>query len=243
MIELRPNMERGQTDIEWLKSFHTFSFGDYHDRRHHNFGVLRVINEDWVAPGKGFDTHGHRDMEIITYVLEGSLRHKDSLGNGSIIKPGDIQRMTAGTGVLHSEFNPSGSDPVHLLQIWVFPDRKNLEPGYEQKSMVDANRIGEWQLVASPNGSQGSVTIHQDLKLYTAFVKEGGTLEYAFKPDRQVWIQLACGEIVLNGTLMKQGDGAGIRKETAVTINAHEAAEILLFDMPLSEETNAFEGD
>ena len=240
MIELRPSIERGQTNIDWLKSFHTFSFGDYQDRKHHNFGVLRVINEDWVAPGKGFDTHGHRDMEIITYVLEGSVRHKDSLGNGSIIKPGDIQRMTAGTGVLHSEFNPSNADPLHLLQIWIFPEQKNLEPGYEQKSIADPNKPGEWQLLASPDGKEGSVTIHQDLKLYTAFLNEGGQLDYSHNPDRQVWIQVACGEIVTNGTLMKQGDGAGIREETLIKIQAEKPAEILLFDMPLSNEPSAY---
>jgi redox-sensitive bicupin YhaK (pirin superfamily) len=242
MITLRPAQERGHTDAGWLDSYHTFSFGDYQDAKHMNFGVLRVINEDTVKPAEGFGTHGHRDMEIITYVLEGGLAHEDSMGNGSTIKAGDVQAMSAGTGITHSEFNASKVDPVHFLQIWVIPERKGIQPRYEQKAIVDANKRNAWQLMASRDGRDGSITVNQDLTLRQAFLEGGKTLDYPVAADRQVWVQVVCGQIELNGKPLRDGDGAGIGAES-VSLTASETAEVLLFDMPLSNELIAFEGD
>jgi len=243
---LRPSAERGRTKIDWLDSYHTFSFGDYQDAKHMNFGHLRVINEDWVKPGEGFGMHGHRDMEIITYVLEGKLEHRDSLGTGSVIQAGDVQAMSAGTGVRHSEFNASKSDPVHLLQIWIIPDEQGLAPRYEQKSIVDPNKKNQWQLLASRDGKDGSITVFQDLTLSQAFIEKDQQISYQLSPTRQAWLQVVCGKVELDGNILSDGDGAGIlgkAEQETVTFKAQEASEILLFDLFKTDETIAFEGD
>ncbi len=230
MVEIRPNNERGGGDYGWLKTHHTFSFDQYRDPRWMGFRSLRVINEDWVAPGGGFPMHPHRDMEIITYVLEGALAHKDNMGNGSIIHPGDGQRMSAGTGVRHSEANPSPKDPVHLLQIWILPDRQGHAPGYEQKSFPEEERRGRLRLIASPDGSDGSVTIHQDAKLYASLLSPGHQVEHDLVPGRFGWLQIAKGSVELNGKPLKQGDGAAIDSQKLI-IKATEDVEVLLFDL------------
>lgn len=243
MITLRNAQERGHTQIGWLDSYHTFSFGDYQDMKNMNFGHLRVINEDRVKPGEGFGTHGHRDMEIITYVLEGALEHKDSLGNGSVIKAGDVQAMSAGTGVMHSEFNASKADPVHFLQIWIIPEKEGVPPRYEQKSMIDPTKKGQWQLMASKDGRDGSVTVQQDLSLFQAFLSSGNKVNYALDPNRQVWLQVICGNITLNDKTLQDGDGASIVGTENLLITASEASEVLLFDLKKSQDFIAFEGD
>ncbi len=228
MIQLRKANDRGHANHGWLDSWHTFSFADYHDPAHVRFSALRVINEDRVAPGEGFPTHPHRDMEIITYVLEGALEHKDSLGTGSVIRPGEVQRMSAGTGIRHSEFNHSQTEPVHFLQIWILPDRQGVQPGYEQKRIeVD----GQLRLVASPDGSDGSVTIHQDARVYAARLN-GSEVTHALAPGRRAWLQVARGAVQLNGTTLQTGDGAGIENEPAMKLTADGSAEVLLFDLP-----------
>ncbi|MGE5625607.1 MAG: pirin family protein [Bacillota bacterium] len=233
MITVRPASERGIADFGWLDSRHTFSFGEYHDPRHMGFGPLRVINEDRVRPAKGFGTHPHRDMEIISYVLEGALEHKDSLGTGSVIRPGDVQRMSAGTGILHSEFNHSQSEPVHFLQIWLIPERQGIRPGYEQKRFEDEDKRGRLRLVASPDGSEGSVTVHLDARLYACLLDKGGQVGHAPAPHRKLWVQVARGALELNGRTMSAGDGAAIEEERQLTIAAcADGAELLLFDMP-----------
>ena len=233
MISIRPATERGHADHGWLDTYHTFSFADYWDPRHMSFGPLRVINEDRVAPAMGFPTHPHRDMEIITYVLEGELSHKDSMGNGSTMRPGEVQRMSAGTGVRHSEFNSSESDPLHLLQIWIIPDRDGFPPSYEQKEFPMAEKRNRLRLVASPDGTQGSVTIHQDARVYASVLEKDKTAKHELAPDRKAWVQVARGEVLVNGKPLKQGDGAGIEKESVLEITGASAApaEILLFDM------------
>lgn len=231
MITIRKAEERGHFDHGWLDTYHTFSFDQYRDRRHMSFGSLRVINEDRVAPGHGFPTHSHRDMEIITYVLEGSLAHKDSMGNGSIIKPGDVQRMTAGTGVAHSEANPSADGPVHLLQIWILPHTHGLEPGYEQKMFPDDLKQGRLCLIASENGREGSVTIHQEADIYSSKLDTGQSVSHQLGDKRKAWIQVARGSVSLNGVELAQGDGAAISEESTLEVSGREPSEVLLFDM------------
>jgi redox-sensitive bicupin YhaK (pirin superfamily) len=231
MITIRKAEERGHFDVGWLNTYHTFSFGDYYDPRNMGFRALRVINEDYVHPGRGFPTHGHRDMEIITYVLEGGLAHKDSMGNGSIIRPGDVQRMSAGTGVRHSEANPSEDESVHLLQIWITPDELNVEPSYAEKRFDDEEKRGRLRLVASRDGSDGSVSMHQDARLYAALLDTQQEAIYELEPDRHAWVQVARGAIEINGQALKQGDGAAISEERELKIVGTEPAEILLFDL------------
>lgn len=230
MIEIRPSAERGGGDYGWLKTRHTFSFDQYRDPSWMGFRSLRVINEDWVAPGGGFPTHPHRDMEIITYVLEGALQHKDSMGNGSIIRPGDGQRMSAGTGVRHSEANPSKDQPVHLLQIWILPDRQGHQPGYEQKSFPEIEKRGKFRLLASPDGADGSVTIHQDARLCVSSLNPGQQVEQQLAPGRLGWLQVAKGSVELNGKVLNQGDGAATDDHKLV-VKATEDAEVLFFDL------------
>lgn len=233
MIQVRRSSERGHADHGWLNTFHTFSFADYYDPTFMGFRALRVINEDWVKPGMGFGTHGHRDMEIITYVLEGELAHKDSMGNGSSIKPGEVQRMSAGTGVRHSEFNHSKKDWVHLLQIWLLPESDGIKPSYEQKTFPDAEKQGKLRLIASPEARDGSVKIHQDANVYASLLSKDDKVEHKFEPGRYGWLQVIRGEIKLNGESLKAGDGAAIEKEQAIQIAAAngDQSEILLFDL------------
>lgn len=228
MIQIRRAAERGHADHGWLDTRHTFSFADYHDPAHMGFRSLRVINEDRVAPGMGFGTHGHRDMEIISYVLEGELAHKDSLGTGAVVRPGEVQRMTAGSGVRHSEFNASESNPLHFLQIWILPERENLDPGYEQKAFPVEERTGTLKLVASPDGGHGSVKIHQDVRLYSA-VLNGTWLSHELPPGRYGWLQVARGHATVNGQALSAGDGAAISDERSLEISGE--GEILLFDL------------
>ena len=231
MITIRRSQERGHIDHGWLDTYHTFSFDKYYDPRHMSFGSLRVINEDRVAAGHGFPTHSHRDMEIITYILEGGLAHQDSMGNGSIIKPGEVQRMTAGTGVAHSEANPSADEAVHLLQIWIMPNARGLTPGYEQKMFSDQSKQGQLALIASQNGRKGSVTINQDADVYASKLDAGQSVTHTTEGDRKVWIQVARGSVRVNDVDLQQGDGAALTDETKVTVEGKEPAEILLFDM------------
>lgn len=227
---IRRSGERGLTKTDWLESRHTFSFGPYYDPRHMGFGVLRVINEDRVRPGTGFGTHGHRDMEILTYVIEGELSHEDSMGNGSVISAGDVQRMTAGTGVTHSEYNRSKSDAVHLLQIWVLPMREKLEPAYEQRTFArDAGT--PLQLVASGDGRDGSVTVHQDVFLYRGAVSAEAETDHVLRKDRRGWLQMVQGTLVWNGETLRAGDGAAV-EPGALKFHAREPAEFLFFDLP-----------
>jgi redox-sensitive bicupin YhaK (pirin superfamily) len=229
MIAIRPAAERGRTEIDWLDSRHTFSFGEYFDPRHMGFRALRVINEDHVVPGAGFPTHGHRNMEIVTYVLDGAIAHKDSLGTGSVIRPGEVQRMTAGTGIRHSEFNHSDDAPLHFLQIWILPEKDGLPPGYEQKSF--AKQPGALRLVGSRDGRDGSITVHQDVDIHAAVLCAGDAVDFAPAPDRHVWVQVARGAVTLNGQALRQGDGAAVSKEPSLKIAAQEDAEIVLFDL------------
>jgi quercetin 2,3-dioxygenase len=231
MITLYDRMARGHTRTGWLDSRHTFSFGSYSDPRRMGFRALRVINEDRVIPGAGFPTHGHRDMEIVTYVLEGALEHKDSLGTGSVIRPGDVQRMTAGTGISHSEFNPSRAEPVHFLQLWVLPGRNGLRPGYEQRHFPEAEKRGRFRLVGHPEGEDGAIAIHQDVRLYAARLDPGESVEHGIAPGRGAWLQLARGEATLNGHVIKEGDGAAIEDEPVVRLAAASDCEVLLFDL------------
>jgi len=229
MITLRPAEERGLTRLDWLDSRHSFSFDRYHDPRHMGFRVLRVINEDRVAPGSGFPTHSHRDMEILTFVLEGALEHKDSLGNGSVIRPGDVQRMTAGTGISHSEFNPSRTEPVHFLQVWILPERPGLAPSYEQRSFPAA----ELRLVGSRDGRDDSVRVRQDVLVYRALLSPGEEMAHAIAPGRYAWIQMARGTALLNGaTRLAAGDGAALGEEQSVSLRGVENMEALVFDLP-----------
>ena len=231
MIEIRKSSDRGRFDFGWLDTHHTFSFGDYWDPAHMNFRSLRVLNEDRVQPGAGFPTHPHRDMEILSYVVEGALEHKDSMGNGSVIRPGDVQRMTAGTGVTHSEYNPSRSEGAHFLQVWILPERPGLQPGYEQKRFTDDEKRGRLRLVASHDGEDGSVTIHQDVKVYAGLLDRGQELRQTLDPGRHGWLQVVRGKVALNGHELGAGDAAGISGEPALNIAASEDAEVLLFDL------------
>jgi hypothetical protein len=231
MITIRQAQERGHANHGWLDSHHTFSFANYYDPKHIGFRTLRVINEDRVSPSNGFGTHGHRDMEIITYVLEGALEHKDSIGTGSVIQPGEVQRMSAGTGILHSEFNHSQTQPVHFLQIWLLPEKKGLSPSYEQRNFSPAKTPGKLHLVAARDGRENAVTVHQDVDLYAADLKEGDRISYTLKPQRHAWVQVARGTITLNSLPLNTSDGAAISEETDVVIEATKDAEILLFDL------------
>jgi len=231
MITIRSSNERGGGDHGWLKTRHTFSFSDYWDPKWMGFRSLRVINEDWVAPNNGFPTHPHRDMEIITYVLEGKLEHKDSLGTGSVILPGDGQKMTAGSGIRHSEFNPSMKDAVHLLQIWIQPEKASLPPSYEQKSFPEAEKRGKLRVIASRDAGDGSVKINQDAKLYVSLLKSGEEVAHEFGAGRHGWLQVARGAVELNGKKLAQGDGAAISDEKSVSIKGTDEAEVLLFDL------------
>jgi hypothetical protein len=230
MISIRPSSQRGDADHGWLHSRHTFSFADYHDPAHMGFRSLRVINEDRVAPGRGFGTHSHRDMEIISYVLEGSIEHKDSMGTGSVIKPGDVQRMTAGTGVQHSEYNHSKQEPVHFLQIWIMPERARLAPSYEQKTFSDEEKQGKLRLVAAQGGRDGSVTVHQDMALYAALLAPKDRVVHRVERGH-AWIQVVRGAITVNGQAMTAGDGAAVTGEPELAIEGVEAAELLVFDL------------
>jgi quercetin 2,3-dioxygenase len=231
MIQIRQSKERGGADHGWLKSQHTFSFSDYWDPKWTIFRSLRVINEDWVAPNTGFPTHPHRDMEIITYVLDGKLEHKDSLGTGSVILPGDGQRMTAGSGIRHSEFNPSTTEKVHLLQIWITPEKEGLKPSYEQKSFPEEEKRGRLRLLASRDAKDGSVKINQDAKLYVSLLKPGEEVAHEFGAKRHGWLQVARGAVELNGKKLNEGDGAAISEEKKIAIKGAQDAEVLLFDL------------
>ncbi|HSS22201.1 MAG TPA: pirin family protein [Pyrinomonadaceae bacterium] len=231
MITVRKASDRGHFDFGWLNTYHTFSFGDYYDPRHTRFRSLRVINEDFVAPGRGFPTHGHSDMEIITYILSGELQHRDSMGTGSIIQRGDAQRMSAGTGVTHSEANPSIESPVHLLQIWIFPSERDLQPEYEQKTFADDEKQNQLRLIVSPNGTDGSVRIHQDAKIYAALLDKDSEVKHALENGRGAWLQVAAGSVELNDISLAQGDGASVSQETEIRVRANEPAEVLLFDL------------
>jgi len=231
-ISIRPAKDRGHANHGWLDTFHTFSFADYRDPRHMGWGPLRVINEDRVAPATGFPTHAHRDMEIITYVLEGALEHRDSLGTGSVIRPGEVQRMTAGTGVRHSEYNASKTEPVHLLQIWIEPARRGLPPGYEQKTFSDADKRGRLRLIASSDGREGSVTINQHAAVYATVLAAEQRVTHTLARRRRGWLQVARGTLTLNGQALAHGDGAAIEGAHALEIQGIESAEALLFDSP-----------
>lgn len=231
MLELRHAEQRGRASFGWLESRHTFSFGGYHDPRYMGFGPLRVINEDRVQPGQGFGTHSHQDMEIISYVLGGALEHRDSLGTGSVIRPGDVQRMSAGTGVSHSEFNHSRSELVHFLQIWIIPERNGLPPSYEQRSFPETERRGRWRLVGSRSGLNESVTIHRDVDLYATLLDTGDRLIHPLREGRLVWLQVARGEAELDGEQLREGDGVAAADVEALSVRAIAPAELLLFDM------------
>jgi quercetin 2,3-dioxygenase len=231
MINVRKAAERGNFDFGWLDTRHTFSFGEYYDPRNMGFRALRVINEDHVRAGHGFPTHPHRDMEIITYVLEGALEHRDSMGNGTVIRPGEVQRMSAGTGVRHSEKNSSTDEDVHLLQIWIIPAEEGLPPSYEQKMFEAGEKRGRLRLIASGDGRDGSVTIHQDADLYATLLEEGQEVSHTLAAGRHAWAQVARGEVELNGQLLSQGDGAAVSGETQLRIAGREASELLLFDL------------
>ncbi len=228
---IRPGDQRGYADHGWLRTYHTFSFADYYHPDHMGFRALRVINEDRVAAGKGFGAHPHRDMEIISYVLEGELAHRDSMGNGTVIRPGDVQRMSAGTGVVHSEFNNSSDRQVHFLQIWILPERLGLEPSYEQKSFPQSERRGQWRLVASRDGREGSVTVHQDANLYVRLLDTDETAQYRVPAQRYAWLHVARGEVEINGERLKAGDAAAFEPAEAIELRAQDAAEVLLFDL------------
>ncbi|HEX7606139.1 MAG TPA: pirin family protein [Usitatibacter sp.] len=232
MKEIRRSEERGLADHGWLKSFHTFSFADYHDPRHMGFGPLRVINEDRVQPGQGFGTHGHRDMEIISYVLEGALAHKDSMGNGSVIRPGDVQRMSAGKGVSHSEYNASDRDLVHFLQIWIEPSERGVEPSYEEKHFDEASKRGKLRLIASSDGREGSVRLHQDADLYAALVDGDEKVSFEPRPDRRIYVHVVRGEAQVNGQPLRAGDAMKLAGgDSKVAIEKGRGAEVLLFDL------------
>lgn len=231
MMKLRRAEDRGHAQHGWLDSQHTFSFADYYDATQMGFRALRVINEDRVQPGAGFGTHPHRDMEIVSYVLEGGLAHRDSLGTGSTLRPGDVQRMSAGTGVTHSEFNASSSEPVHFLQIWLLPERPGLTPGYEQKHFAAAERQGRLRLLASPEGNDGSLTIHQDVRLYGALLDAGQKAELPLAPGRHAWVQVARGTLKVNGHTLQAGDGAALSAEDQLALEGVHPAEVLVFDL------------
>ncbi|MDQ3803366.1 MAG: pirin family protein [Acidobacteriota bacterium] len=231
MITIRPANERGGGNHGWLNTRHTFSFSGYYDPRHMGFRALRVINEDRVAPGQGFGTHGHRDMEILSYVVSGGLGHRDSMGNGEVIRPNEWQRMSAGTGVRHSEMNASQTEPVHFYQIWILPEAENILPGYEQKLFAPEEKSGRLRIVASRDGREGSLKIHQDVSVYNALLKGGEAVEHRFEPGRHAWLQVVKGTVELNGTGLGAGDGAAVSDESTLTIRAGDDSEVILFDL------------
>ena len=228
---LRKSAERGRANFGWLDSKHSFSFGSYYDPEHMGFGPLRVINEDRVAPGGGFPTHPHSDMEIISYVLDGGLQHRDSIGTGSVIRPGDVQRMSAGTGIRHSEFNASKEEPVHFLQIWIIPERRGIAPSYEQKTFSAPEKTGQLRLVGSRNGRDGSVTIHQDVDLYATLLENGQTVTHTLASERIAWVQVARGSVVVNGAQLQAGDGLALESAGELRLEGQTSAEVLVFDM------------
>ncbi|HKA45723.1 MAG TPA: pirin family protein [Burkholderiales bacterium] len=232
MLTVRKAEERGHANHGWLDTWHTFSFADYHDPREMGYGPLRVINDDTVRPGAGFGTHGHRDMEILTYVLEGGLEHKDSMGNGSVIRPGNVQRMSAGTGVRHSEFNASRDEPVHFLQIWIEPNVRGVPPGYQEKHFTEAEKRGRLRLIASPDGRQGSVSIHQDALVYAGMLGPDDAVSQNVAPGRRAYLHVARGRVDVNGVALKAGDGLKIAREDTVKLDRGADAEVLLFDLP-----------
>ena len=232
MIQIRRAEDRGQADHGWLRSAHSFSFADYYDPAHMGFGPLRVINEDRVAPGRGFGTHGHRDMEIISYVLDGALGHKDSMGNGSSIRPGDVQRMSAGTGVMHSEFNHQQDGTTHFLQIWIEPARRGLSPSYEERRFEAADKRGRLRLIASPDGREGSVTVHQDAQIYAGLFDGDESATLAVPAGRRVYVHLARGEVTVNGQALRHGDALKLTDESTVTVSGGQGAEVLVFVLP-----------
>lgn len=232
MLAMRKADDRGHANHGWLNSHHSFSFGDYYDPSQMGIANLRVINDDTVAPGGGFAAHGHSDMEIISYVLDGALEHKDSMGNGSVIRPGDVQRMSAGSGVTHSEYNPSATAPVHFLQIWLEPNELGVEPSYDQKHFPIAQRQGRWAQLVSPDGQDGSIATHQDARMFGSFLTPGQTLDYRFDADRQGYLHLAKGQLQVGNVILKQGDGLKIQKQEKLVLKGVEDAEILLFDLP-----------
>ena len=232
MIQIRQANERGYTNHGWLESRHTFSFANYYAPAHMGFSHLRVINDDKVAPGAGFPTHGHRNMEIISYVLEGALEHKDNMGNGSIIRPGELQRMSAGTGITHSEYNASDTESVRFLQIWIIPSKRGISPGYEQQQFADSEVHGKLRLVASADGRDGSVFIHQDTTVYASKLTKGEVVEHVIANGRKAWVQVATGNVTVNGHSLSQGDGAAISQENSITLTTEQEAEVLVFDLP-----------
>lgn len=232
MISVRQANQRGHADHGWLRSHHTFSFADYFDPDHMGVSVLRVINDDRIAPGAGFPPHGHRDMEIVSYVLEGGLEHQDSLGNGSVIRPGDVQRMTAGTGVTHSEYNASATEPVHFLQIWILPRERGLQPEYEQRHFPQTGSGAGLRLLASPDGADGSLTIHQEARIYAALLDDGEEARLELPGGRMAWLHLARGSLQLNGVALREGDGAAVADESGILLRGGTGCEALLFDLP-----------
>ena len=231
MITIRRSRDRGRRDMGWLSARHSFSFGSYHDARWMGFRHLRVLNEDWIQPAKGFAMHPHKDMEIITYVLEGALRHKDSVGNKGVIRPWMVQRMSAGKGIRHSEYNASRKQPVHLMQIWLLPNRKGHKPSYEEKTFAAKARRDRLMLVASPDAASGSVRVHQDVRMYASVLSRGKSVVHTMNPKRYAWLQIASGSVTLNGHALREGDGAAIRAEKKLTIKATEGSEFILFDL------------
>ena len=231
MMQVRHSGDRGHADHGWLDTNHAFSFADYQDASHMGFRSLRVINEDRVRPGMGFGTHGHRDMEIISYVLEGALEHKDSMGNGEVLRPGEFQRISAGTGVRHSEFNPSATEPVHFYQIWLLPQSKGIQPSYEQKFFAEDEKRGKLRIVASPDGAEGSLTIHQDAKVYLSTLHPGESVNHKLPPGRHAWLQILRGAVSVNGTPLETSDGLAVSEERSLTIAGERLAEVMLFDL------------
>jgi hypothetical protein len=231
MIALRASQERGHADHGWLDSRHTFSFADYYDPRHMGYRALRVINEDRVAPGMGFGAHPHRDMEIISYVVDGALEHRDSMGNGSVIRRGEVQRISAGTGMLHSEYNPSATEPVHFLQIWVVPSVRGVQPSYDQRYFSNDEKRNRLRLIVSPDGRDASISIYQDAAVYASLLEAGHTVEHALVPGRHAWVQVIRGAVDLNGQTLGAGDGAAVSDAGRLTVAAREESELLLFDL------------
>ena len=231
MLQVRKASERGHFDHGWLNTYHTFSFADYVDPRHMGFRSLRVMNEDRVAAGQGFGMHGHRDMEIVTYVLEGALEHQDSMGNGEVLSPGEFQRMSAGTGIMHGEFNPSQSEPVHFYQIWLLPERRGLVPSYEQKRFSEDERRNRLRLVASPDGAEGSLSVHQDARIYLASLVDGKSVEHVLDAGRHAWLQVLRGEVSVNAMSLGTSDGVAVSDERQLSVTAHSDSEVMLFDL------------
>ena len=231
MIQVRKANDRGHANHGWLNTYHTFSFGSYYDPQHSRFRSLRVMNEDWIAPGQGFGTHPHNDMEIVTYVLEGALEHRDSMGHGEVLRPGEFQRMSAGTGITHSEFNPSSQEQTHLYQIWLFPDHKGIAPSYEQKAFPVEGRQNKLQLVAAPDAAEGSLLIHQDARIFLSQIDEGKSVTTDLRPERHAWLQVLRGSVRLNGQSLQTGDGVAVSSESHLQIEGATASEIMLFDL------------